>query len=360
MNQPMDDSPGLTRDPYTFQPMDPTVTMSPSANRELPDGWPGSLTVCVALAGARASGKSLYVAVLVKLLRQLADEHGVVMKPANRQTKDSYAVNYENPFFEEMGLLSSTPPVSSAEAYQRDPLIYDLGFHVINGGEQRKVFLVLRDVAGEDLESLPEDQSVLDFFQWAHEVIYLFDPLKVSEIRLLLEGTVSAESLGADATDVLNNLLQVIRPGALAQEGRPRPRLAVALSKFDTLRSLANSANEGWAEIMGNRGAAFNRQLEPSYWGSDPELLNEEIRSMLLRLDARTLLNTVRQEAEIYGMDVRYFVNSSLGSQPQGSRLDRTGIAPFRVLDPVLWLLYDAGIFWPTTENHQQRGEQWL
>lgn len=349
-----------TRDPYTFRPMDPSSMVSPSTDRELPDGWAGSATLCVALAGARASGKSLYVAVLVKLLRQLAADHNVVMKPANSETAENYAVNYESPFFEEMGLLPSTPPVSSPGAYQREPLIYDLGHHPVQGGAYRRVFLVLRDVAGEDLERLPQDRSTLEFFRWADEVVYLFDPLKVGEIRSLLEGTVSAESLGADATDVLNNLLQVMRPAQSRSEGMPLPRLAVALSKFDTLRSLANSANEGWAEIMGNYGAAFNRQLEPPYWGSDPALLHEEIRSMLLRLDARMLLNTIRQEAEANGMAVRFFVNSSLGSQPQGSRLERTGIAPFRILDPLMWLFYEAGIFLPAAGGEQPGGDQRL
>lgn len=348
-----------TRDPYTFEPMDGAGTQAPSNEKQLPDGWAGSATICIAAAGARASGKSLYIAVLVKLLQQLAEDQGFVMKPANPETRESYATNYEAPFFEEMGLLPSTPPVSSPGAYQREPLIYDLGNHPVGGGEPRRTFLVLRDVAGEDLEKLPQEPGSLDFFQWAHEVVYLFDPLKVGEIASLLEGRVSADSLGADATVVLNNLLQVIRPADAAAQGRTLPRLAVALSKFDTLRSLSNSANVGWSEIMGNYGAAFNRQLDPPYWDTDQQLLNEEVRALLARLYAKRLLSLIQQDVEPHNMPVRFFVNSSLGSEPQGSHLQRTGIAPFRVVDPIMWLLYDANILMPgTLPVHEGRGNQ--
>ncbi len=327
---------GMTYCPYTFRPLaNPEATRSEHVDRDLPAGWGNSVTLCVALAGARASGKSLYVAVLIKLLQQMADDFGAVVKPADASTKERYSNYYEKPFFEEMGLLSSTPPVLSEGAYQRDPLIYDLGMWPVQGGQPRRVFLALRDVAGEDLENLPSDQSALDFFRHAHEVVFLFDPVTVPEIETLLHGSVPTDSLGADPVKVLDNLLKIM--------GEATPRMAVALSKFDTLRKLEELPGHEWSEIMGNYGAAFHRQLQPPYSGSDPELLSHEVRSLLIRLDARRLLNMLAAR-ERQGLIVRYFATSSLGGQPHGSHLQRSGIAPFRVLDPLLWLLYDANV----------------
>lgn len=325
-----------TRCPYTFRPLaDPSSTVSEHVDRVLPDNWGDSVTLCVALAGARASGKSLYVAVLVKLLEQLAEELGRVVLPADQSTAERYQVYYEEPFFEEMGLLASTPPMLSPDAYQRDPLIFDLGRWPVGGQEDRQVFLALRDVAGEDLENLPEDRSQLEFFQHAHQIVFMFDPVTVPEIETLLHGSVPTEGLGADPSLVLQNLLTVI--------GTAGPKLAIALSKFDTLRKLENFQNRDWGEIIGNYGAAFNRQLEPLYSGSDPYLLSMEVRSLLVRLDAKRLLNLLNSSPG-QPLEVRYFATSSLGGQPHGSHLLRSGIAPFRCLDPLLWLLYEYNI----------------
>lgn len=326
-----------TRCPYTFRVLsDPAATRSEYADKDLPEGWANSVTLCVALAGARASGKSLYVAVLVKVLNQLAEELGAVVREADRSTEANYRENYETPFFEQRGLLAPTPPAVSEVAYQRDPLIYDLGKWPVGGsGERRQMFVVIRDVAGEDLENPPNDESQLGFFRHAHEVVFLFDPLNVPEIGNLLHGVVATDSLGADPANVLENLVRVLGPA--------QPRLAVTLAKFDTLRSLEDRPESEWAAIMGNYGAAFNRQLSPPYSGNDPELLHDEVHSLLTRLGARRLLNMVRSREET-GTDVRFFATSSLGRPPYGTNLSRSGVAPFRVLDPLLWLLYDAGV----------------
>lgn len=329
--------------PYTFQPLsNPEATTSEYVDKELPANWANSVTLTVALAGARASGKSLYIAVLVKLLEDLLEKHGHTMRAADASTERNYRENYENPLFDEMGILDSTPSAGSGDAYQRDPLIYDIGTWSLPVGE-RKVFLVLRDVAGEDLQTLPSDLTLLDFFQYAQETIFLFDPLTVDEIAMLLREAGRGEGLGEPADRVLDNLLRVLGP-------QPQ-RLAVTLSKFDTLRELENSdAGKDWSDIMSNYGAAFNRQLDPPYAGNDPELLNLEVRSLLLRMEARRIVNTLN-EIDQTGEFVRYFVVSSLGRDPHGSNIDRAGIASFRVLDPLLWLFYDHGIMNPNGAN---------
>ncbi|WP_246858241.1 MULTISPECIES: hypothetical protein [unclassified Corynebacterium] len=313
------------------------ATRSEFVDRELPQGWQGSLTITIALAGARASGKTLYIAVLLKVLEQMIENYGQVLRPADASTAESYAHNYEDPLYRKMGLPNSTPSINSGDAYQHDPLIFDIGKWDIQG-EQRQVFLVLRDVAGEDLEVLPkENLAQLEFFQYAHEIIFLFDPLTVEEIQKMLRGKVHVESADEEPTkNVLDNLLYLMNG--------TRTRLAVTLSKFDTLRQLEEIQGLDWAEIMGNYGAAFNRELDPPYTGTDQVLLHNEISSLLVRLDAKRLINTLTSQGFDQGSQLRFFAVSSLGNNPHGSHLDRSGIAPFRCADPVLWLLYDYNI----------------
>ena len=54
----------MAKCPWTFKPLEDGATVSPYTQRELPDGWTDSVTHCVAMAGARNSGKSLYTCLL--------------------------------------------------------------------------------------------------------------------------------------------------------------------------------------------------------------------------------------------------------------------------------------------------------
>lgn len=344
-----------TRCPWTFKPLrNPAAGRSEHCGRDLPDGWAGSVTLCVAMAGARNSGKSFYIAVLVKQLEQLCARHNQPMTPATGETGRVYHRHYEQPLFEEMGLISSTPAAATPDAYQRDPLIFDIGTWPVDG-EDRPCFLVIRDVAGEDLERVPEDgddqDEALGFFPHADEIIFLFDPLKVPQVRTYLSGLVQVDELGGDPVDVLRNLLGVLRAGRAG--GAPLPHLCVTMSKFDTLQELEKVQDNEWHLIMSNYGAAYRRDSGLDYSAVDARLLDDEIRSMLLRMGADHLINTIDR---YYGAGTgnprpRYCAVSALGAAPRGTHLDRSGIAPYRVLDPMLGLMARTGLIEPTKET---------
>lgn len=164
--------------PWTFRPLEEGATVSPYNNRELLPNWTESVTHCVAMAGARNSGKSLYTAVMVKQLKQLAHKHNHSVFAADQSTEQRFQEKYEQPLFQEMKSMDPTPSAVATDAYQRDPLIFDLGQWPDPEGTMRTNYLVFRDVAGEDLENLPEredDREALSFFKYADLVIFLFD-----------------------------------------------------------------------------------------------------------------------------------------------------------------------------------------
>ena len=121
----------------------------PTCHFKLPDGRRDGQAICVAMAGARATGKSLYTAVLVKQLEMLCVQLGVSMEPVNRATAASYEENYEKWLFIERGLIPATSPMHTQTSLQREPLVYSIG----TWQGVRRVLSVLRDVAGEDMES---------------------------------------------------------------------------------------------------------------------------------------------------------------------------------------------------------------
>ena len=100
----------FARCPETYKPLEPGQTTTYNGNPLLP-GWEDSVTHCVVMAGARASGKSLYLAVLIKQLELMALQRftRVTIKAADESTRQRYKENYERPLYEEMKHMAPTP-----------------------------------------------------------------------------------------------------------------------------------------------------------------------------------------------------------------------------------------------------------
>ena len=132
----------------------------------------------------------------------------------------------------------------------------------------------------------------------------------------------------------------------LTAVGDGRPKLAVILSKFDALRALRDVEGSEWSMIMSNAGAAYLRDSSASetYDETDGQLLHEEVRSLLQRLNGGSILTAVENPANGVRLMHRYFVVSALGQAPTGTRLNARGIAPFRCTDPLRWVTSGLGV----------------
>lgn len=312
----------------------PVVEICPTCHCRLPTGWRQGQAICIAMAGARATGKSLYLAVLIKQLELLGEHLGVSVEPANSASATAYANNYERPLFVERGLIPPTPAVHTEASYQRNPLVFSIG-----AWQGLRRYVVLRDVAGEDLEAGKVPALHFRFFAHADAVFFMFDPLRVQVIRDQLRDLLPPQSWsGGDPRSVLSNLLLAVGEGL--------PRLAVIVSKFDTLRALSEVEGSPWSQVMSNPGAAFMRDSSSTrqYDELDGRLLHEEVRSLLLRLQGGSIVTAVENPSHGMRLNSRYFVVSSLGQPPTGNRLNARGIAPFRVLDPLRWVTSNFGV----------------
>ena len=319
----------------------PTREVCPECHHRLADGWRSSATLCLALAGARATGKSVYIGILVKLMQTvLAERLRTQVDAADPRTLEIYQTAYERTLFEQRNLLPATTSIRTGAAQQREPLVWSLG--MVQGV---RTFVVIRDVAGEDLESPSGLDARLRFFRNADGVLFLFDPLAVEEVRLALQGKVPEQlHRGGDPATVLGSVLSLI--------GDRRPRIGIALSKFDALHALRDVDGAGLTKVMSNTGAAFLRESpEDALWrvgdkhrlqprdDADGRLLHLEIRSLLQRLNAVTMINALENPASGAPINHRFFAVSALGESPDGERLNPRGISPFRCLDPLMWLL---------------------
>jgi len=306
------------------------VCTVPTCRFTLPPGWRETPSTCVVMAGARGSGKSMYIAVLVKQLEQFGELAGIRVSPATHPSATLYSTVYEKPLFEQRGMLPPTPPLSNADGHQREPLV--LEFAPRAGARH---YLALRDVGGEDLEAASLDLENLQFLSNADSVLFLFDPLSLPDVREQLFGIVPmpATPVSGESAAVLDNILRLIR-------GR-RPRLALVLSKFDVLQAMRDVHGADLSLIMQNTGVAFARELgwRGHYAERDGQLLHEEIRSLLQWLGVSWLVTAMERLSVQQGIDQRFFAVSALGDSPDGAYLHDRGIAPFRCLDPIRWIL---------------------
>ncbi|AQP45443.1 TRAFAC clade GTPase domain-containing protein [Tessaracoccus flavus] len=316
------------------------VRVCPTCHFVLPSGWMDARVVCVALAGPRSTGKSVYIAVMVQKLERLVESLRSKLTPVG-STRHTYDENYHKTLIVARQMMEPTGSATTGN-YQQEPLIYSLGRI---GRMEQESYLVLRDVAGEDLER-NHRESYLQFFRNASMVLFHFDPTQIAEVRNELKGHLTdLNDVGIRPGAVLDNLLDIL--------GAARPRLAVVLSKFDTLQLIGEGGATGdqgsagsWTKRLANVGAAFNREApeDMRYDEADGQVLHEEARSLLTMLGAVGIVNQLERPAKGGPMIHRFFVSSALGEPPLNRRTNPRGIAPFRVLDPIKWVLAAEGV----------------
>lgn len=351
-----------TRCPYCFGLLDEDLKHISVDHREprcsradFPLGWQGAGVITIAMAGARASGKSVYLAVVIELLNQFTTLEQGTWRPATKKTEEVYEEHFRARLFDEGRALESTRRIGDNATYTNEPLIFSMGRPMVAGQRSgREIFIVFRDIAGEDLQDydISEVKDQLGFLANADLVVFLFDPLADDDIRLALAGLPGMsqpdEGTRTDPSLVLRNVLALIDAN---RNPHHLPRIALTMSKFDVLQQLAETQGEPrhMDVIMRNRGAAFNREgagvSRPWDW-NDNELLHQEIRSVLTTLGARGLFNQLdswitHDDPQKY---YRCFAVSALGSQTRDDAVDSSGIAPFRCLDPVRSVLAQYGI----------------
>ena len=158
----------------------PVVEICPVCHAVLPDGWRQSHAICLAIAGIQATGKSnyAYLAVLIKHAQLLCEELGVSMDPLTSANPEAYLMNHERTLYESRGFSPSTPTLHSRAPQHREPLIFAMG---VRDGIRR--FMVIRDIACEELEFGDMQAPRFRCFANADAVFSMFDRRRVRGIR---------------------------------------------------------------------------------------------------------------------------------------------------------------------------------
>ncbi|WP_329430055.1 hypothetical protein OG339_17800 [Streptosporangium sp. NBC_01495] len=302
----------------------------PECHSRLPAEYCANPGKIVALVGAKGSGKSTYIAVLLhELMNRVGAELDASLVPCDDRTIERYRQDFARPLYGERRLLSATRP--AVTDLRRDPLVYLLTRTVRGRIRSRteSLTLVLFDTAGEDLRSRDVAELHLRYLAAADAVIFLVDPLELPGARAALSGTALARSGSleddpdSDPVNVIGRVTELLRR---RDGGRLRIPVAVALSKIDALRPALE------------RQSALHRARTPlgALDLDDREAVDEQVRALMDEWQAGMVDRYLRQNYT----DHAFFGLSALGTVPEADAVGAGGIRPYRVEDPLLWLLY--------------------
>ncbi|MEU5696710.1 hypothetical protein [Actinosynnema sp. NPDC020468] len=286
----------------------------------------------IAVIGSSDSGKSTWVGVLVHELQRGAVSTrftGMSLALLGEESRTRYARDFATPLFEQGRPVNQTP---SALRSTPEPLLFSLRFprqRWLRSADVAPVVTVFYDTAGEDVARAQAMDQLIDYLDAAEGIILLLDPVQMPRVRDEIGAT--GKTGFTNQLDVVDRLGELLRERGGGRAGRLlRTPLAIALTKIDLLRDLFGA--ESPLRQPSRHDGVYD---EPD--GRD---VHEEVRSWLDRWYDPAFDRTIANSFETY----RYFGMSALGASPvSGTRLSPAGVHPYRLEEPMLWLLARFG-----------------
>lgn len=272
--------------------------------------------------GAKASGKSNYIGVLIDEIRHKmsAGFNCALSLASSEESRQYYNSHYYEPLFKH----GSVVDVTSQEDIP--PLIFPLRFMDKKNRITKVAALSFYDTAGENLDST-EDMLINNrYIPNADGIILLLDPLQIPSIREKLQGKIPLPQQNTDVVEVLSRIVQNIRDVKNIR-GTIKIPLALAFTKIDALEEFDVLKEDS---CLRSESEHLSRGV---FVQTDFESVNIEMQDLLENWLDDELVQQMKN-FEKYA----FFGLTALGGVPHGSKLDGK-IRPRRVLDPLLWLL---------------------
>lgn len=314
--------------------METSKAICPKCHNELPHQFGMTDNLIVALIGAKEVGKSHYVTVLIHELKQrVGMRFHASMTALDEQTIKRYKADFKRHLYDNAQVVPATAS-ARADIGVRYPLVYRLNVSKRNmlGGETSKpVSLTFFDTAGEDLTDIDTMTTVNRYIANADGIIFLLDPLQIPDVRDLVPSSVSLPSENTDQALIIERATRLIQN--LRRQGWGRRRLkpgtridipvAITFSKMDALKGIVDS------RLL--QASQHNGYLDVE----DVEYVNDLFHSYV----HKWMGPNISMFLKTHYHDYAFFGLSALGHSPDPSgRLPR-GINPYRIEDPLLWIL---------------------
>jgi hypothetical protein len=316
-----------------------TTRICPACHMQLPVHFGKVRSRMIALVGAKESGKTVYMTVLVhELMHRVGEDLNAAISGADDETRLRFASDYEQPLYRDARLLAST---TTAGTRDRAPLVFRFTTEGRtsrlnrNGtGEPQRTLLSFFDTAGEDLRSAQSVEDNVQYLAAADGIVLLLDPLQMRGGRqLAAPGTLlpTPGAAGDEPANVLENITDLImaKERIKASQRISKP-LAVVFTKMDAL-----------LHDLKETSPLLRPPAHTPYFDERDSL---EVHTEIQRLLARWEGSRIDQVAQKNYRTYRYFGVSALGETPtQQNRVSARGIRPYRVTGPFTWMLAQFG-----------------
>jgi hypothetical protein len=309
----------------------------PECHTALPSDFAESKSPMIGLVGAKNSGKTVLMTVLVKRLRDTvgkrfqADIRLATDNPDGHQGVSDYQANRETPLFKGGTLPPPTSALGSSARQHSSPVLLRWRQEtpgIMGRTSIKSTMLSFVDAAGEDLNAVAT-AFTLQYLSVCEGLIVVLDPFALPGARAMLNLPDAAIQVEEDVPlDVVANITEMLRiEHNLKKKQKISIPIAVVFTKIDAFFPALDRGNP----LMTIAPAVA------AYDNADGQAVHENMIALMHQWNAQDIDTHVRLNYS----DYRYFGVSALGAEPnyEDFTVAAGGVRPHRVEDPVLWLL---------------------
>ncbi|MDP9793128.1 hypothetical protein J2S43_001640 [Catenuloplanes nepalensis] len=304
------------------------IKVCPHCHSRMPATFGEGSSPLIAMAGAPHTGKSVYLRILADQLRNgMGRRFGadVRLSGDNQFRNNVGGSDFLNPAGELFPGGQLYAKTQQAAGGRREPIVF--GWRRKRLARYDTTFLSFFDTAGEDL-SAQETVDNLRYLGAADALILLLDPFMIPQAREQITLPKTAYAAGDSTIDVLNRVTDNLRESRHlgGRKNIPIP-VAVVFAKIDA-----------FFEVLGADHPLVRRpEPGPYYDEAAGRVTHEYVRSLLAEWGADDVDYHLTHNYTRF----RYFAVSALGAEPDYDNdvVDPRGVHPFRVDEPLLWLL---------------------
>ena len=310
------------------------IRVCPACHSTLPAHFGMVKSRVIALVGARESGKTVFMTVLLhELMNHIGNRFGAAVSAADDATLHRFSREYEAMLYRDALLLPATQPASLSRL---EPIVFRITTQerrLLGTTRTQRTMLSFYDAAGQDFSSQRDLEQNIRYLSAADGILLLLDPLQMPGARDLVNPGTRLPMTGSVADDPTNIFYRIT--DLLQSRSDPRKKItkpvAIIFTKIDALRH----------DLKGT-SPLFRPAPEGPFFD---ETDSQEVHSEVLRLLNLWHGTRIDQIANVNYQRYRYFALSALGDSPTGdNRISPARIRPYRVADPFLWLLAEFGI----------------
>jgi GTPase SAR1 family protein len=296
----------------------------------LPVNFDSVKSKTIAIVGDNYSGKSHYIAALIKQLQAkkfLDAKLGLTFTCLTPDIENFYVTNYFEPLFNNKHKLA---PSQKSTEITHTPLIYEMSMQPTRQRPIKTLNLVIYDTAGEDYMIQQRLVRYARYALSADAIIFLADPISIPEILDNLPHDADYINVPKrTANRGLEQLIASVKNFKGVDNFRSVP-MAITLSKADLLKYLV--------PLSGHYYFMLPHEYTGTVSLSELERINSEVKDFITRFGDSALLHTVA-----FFEKVSFFATSATGYAPNDQGVF-PAVVPQRCLDPLLWILHELKI----------------